>query len=167
MPEPKVSEIMRRDVPTVTPDATIATVARILADHRLTGVPVVERGEIIGIITEFDLIMREADVDVPAVLPFMDAMFVADAGIDFGEELRRVLATTARQLMSSPVYNIRASATINQIATLMVNKSVNTIPVVDQANHLVGIVTRADLVRIIARLENADQRPSPATPATE
>lgn len=167
MPDPTVAEIMRTEVPVVAPDATVATVARLMAEHQLPGIPVVRDGEIIGIITESDLIARQADVDVPEVFPFLDAMLVADGGRDFNEELRHVLATTAEQLMTSPVFNIRSSASLEQIATLMLNERVNPVPVIDEQLSLVGIISRADLVRVIARLENADSSTSAVPPGSE
>lgn len=158
-PEPTVKQIMRTDGQTVPPDATIATIARLMADNRLAGLPVVENGEVIGIVTEADLIARQVDVTVPSTYPFWDAIFVADAGRDFDEELRKVLAVTARDLMSSPVINIRQNASLTQLATLILDEKVNPVPVLDDDYNLVGIVSRADLVRVIASLENADSAP--------
>jgi len=159
-----VADLMRTDVPTVAPSDSIATVARLMAEHGVPGVPVVDRGELVGIVTEGDLVAREADVSFPTVVPWLDAIFVADAGSDFDDDLRRVLAVTAGDLMSAPVYNIRASATLEQLATLMVERRVNPVPVVaDDDLRLVGIVSRADLVRVIARLESTgtDVAPDP------
>jgi CBS domain-containing protein len=153
-PDPTVREIMQTDVPTVSPDDTVPTVANLMATFSLKGVPVVEDGKMIGIITDSDIIARQADVDAPTVVPFLDAILVADAGRDYREEVRRALAVNARQLMSSPVISIRQSATLEQIATLMIDEGVNPVPVLDDDNNLVGIVSRGDLVRVIARLES-------------
>ena len=153
MPEATVRDLMRPDVPTVASTDSIATVARILSESGLPGIPVVEDGEIVGIVTEKDLIAREADVEVPTPLPFLDAIFVLDGGRNFDEEMRHVLAVTAGQLMTSPVFNILDTATLSQVATLMIDEGVNPVPVVDAAHQLVGIVSRSDLVRVIARLE--------------
>lgn len=153
---PSVTAIMRRDVPVAAPDDSIATIARLLVDHRLPGLPVVENGELIGIITEFDLIVRQADVEVPTPVPFLDAIFIADAGPDFDEELRRVLAFDARHLMTAPVVSVRSSATLSEVATLMVDRNVNPLPVLDDQLQLIGLVSRADLVRVISSLENED-----------
>jgi CBS domain-containing protein len=158
---------MRTDVPTVAPGDSVATVARLLVTSGLPGVPVVADGEIVGIVTEADLIAREADVEVPPVVPFLDAIFVADGGRDFDEELRHVLSTTAGELMSSPVYNIRSNATLAQAATLMVERHVNPIPVVDDDLNLVGILSRTDLVRLIAQLETDDATEVPAVEGAE
>lgn len=155
MPEATVRDLMRTDVPVASISDSIATVARLLVESGLPGVPVVEDGDIVGIVTEKDLVAREADVAVPTPLPFLDAIFLLDGGRDFGEDLRHVLAVTAGDLMTSPVFNIRDTATLSQVATLMLDEGVNPIPVVDDTRQLVGIVSRADIVRVIAKLEAA------------
>jgi CBS domain-containing protein len=162
MAEATVRELMRTDVPTVAPADSIATVARLMAQSGLPGVPVIDAGEIVGIITEKDVIERQADVDVPAPVGFFDAIFTVDAGQDFDDELRHVFAVTAGELMTSPVYNIRETATLSQVATLMIDRDVNPVPVVDESLRLVGIVSRSDLVRLIARLE-ADSSDQPSS----
>lgn len=151
--EPTVAEIMRRDVPAIAPEESVAAVARILAEAGLPGVPVLREGLLVGIVTESDLVFRQADLSVPTVVPYLDAILVADAGTPFDDDLRRVLAVTAGDLMTSRVYTIRQSASLEQVATLMVERRVNPVPVVDDSNTLVGLVSRADLVRVIARLE--------------
>jgi CBS domain-containing protein len=156
MADPTVADIMRTDVPVASPNDSIATVARMMAVSGLPGVPVVEDGEIIGIITESDMIARDADVEVPTPVPFLDAIFSVDWGRDFEEDLRHVFAVTARELMTHPVINIKQSATLQQLATVMIDEGVNPVPVLDDALELVGIVSRADLVRVVAKLESAD-----------
>ena len=154
--DPLVTQIMRSGVPTVSPDASIGETARILVEHQVPGVAVVEKGKLIGIITEADLIAREADVDVPTPVPFLDAIFMADAGPDFDDEMRKVLAVNARQLMTSPVISIRDTATLTEVATLMVDRRINPVPVLDDGLQVVGMVSRSDLVRIISALENQE-----------
>ena len=149
-----VREIMRTDVPIVAPDDSVARVSRVLSDSNLPGVPVVEDGAVIGIVTDKDIIQREASISSPTVVPFLDAFFVLDAGRDLDDELQRVLATSARDLMTEPVINIRDSATLEETATVMLDMGVSVLPVLDDANALVGIVSRHDLVNVIARLES-------------
>ena len=151
-----VERIMRRDVPEIGPNDSVAVVAKTLVDHRLAGVPVVDNGEVIGIITESDIIQREADIDAPTPVPFLDAIFVADAGPLYENEVRRALAIDARMLMSSPVTNIRRSATLTEVATVMIDRHLKVLPVLDEEDRLVGVVSRADLVRVIAELENQE-----------
>jgi CBS domain-containing protein len=145
---------MHTHVTKVGPDDPVSKIALALTRSGISGVPVVEDGEVIGIITETDIIQRQADVSMPTYVSFWDRIFVLDVGPDYEEEIRHVLATDARSLMTSPVYNIRDNATLEEVATVMIDHSIGVLPVLDPENQLVGIVTRKDLVKMIAKLEN-------------
>lgn len=148
------SDIMPQGVPPVDPTTSVSQVLRVLVDYDVAGVAVVENDEIVGIITESDIVARQADVEAPTPVPFLDAIFVADAGRPYEEEVRRALAIDARMLMSSPVTSIRSNATLEEIATVMSDLDLHPLPVVDDHGRYVGIVSRRDLVRVIAELEN-------------
>jgi CBS domain-containing protein len=152
--EPTVRDVMRQEVPVASPATPIAELARLMVEHRVPGLPIIDRGELVGIVTEADLIQREATVDMPSIVTFLDAVIVADAGTPFEEELRRVVATTAEELMTSPVISIRDSATVAELATLMLQQRVNPVPVVDDTRQIVGLATRSGLIALIARLES-------------
>ena len=153
--EPSVRDVMRSEVPTASPSTPIAELARLMVEHRVPGLPVIAGGELVGIVTEADLIQREATVDMPSIATFFDAVIVADGGTPFEEEFRRVVATTAEELMSAPVISIRDSATVAELATLMLQQRVNPVPVVDDDRKIIGLATRSGLVELIARLESA------------
>lgn len=152
---PTVKDLMRREFPVATPDTTIAELARMMVEQRVPGVPVVKDGELVGIVTEADLIQREATVDTPSVTVILDAVIVGDAGKPFEQELRHVLATTAGELMTAPVISIRDDATPSELATLMMQRLINPVPVVDASRQIIGLATRSGLVELIARLESA------------
>lgn len=152
--ELSVRDVMRREVPIAGVAASVGELARLMVDHRVPGVPIIDDGELVGIVTEGDLIQREANVDIPAVATLFDAVLMADAGEPFEEELRHVLATTAGELMSAPVISIRDFATLSELATLMMQERVNPVPVVNDARQIVGLATRTGLVEMIARLES-------------
>lgn len=154
--DPLVTQIMRTDVPVISPSTTIGETARILVEYKVPGVTVVENNKVIGLVTEADLIAREADVDVPTPVPFLDAIFMAHAGPNFDDEMRKVTAVNARQLMTSPVISVRSNATLTEVATLMVDRRINPVPVLDEHLNVVGLVSRSDLVRIISALENQE-----------
>jgi CBS domain-containing protein len=149
-----VKDVMQQEVPVADPTTTIAELAKMMVEHRVPGVPVVRDGELIGIVTEADLIQREANVEAPNITTFFDAIIVADAGTPFEEELRRVVATTAEELMSAPVISIRDIATVSELATLMLRERINPVPVVDHNRQIVGLATRTGVVKHIARLES-------------
>lgn len=152
-PELTAVDIMPAGVPSVSPDATIAEVLRVMVDYDVAGVAVVENDEIVGIITESDVVARQADVETPLSVPFLDAIFVVDAGRSYEDDIRKALAINAHQLMTAPVTSIRSIATLDQIATVMMERDVHPMPVVNERNQYLGIVSRRDLVRVIAELE--------------
>lgn len=122
----KVKELMTANVATVGPDASLKEVASILADLRISGLPVVgEDGRVLGVVSEGDIVEKEAD----------------------GWPGR-----TAGEAMTSPVVTIEADQPVAKAAKLMVEKGVNRLPV-QSGGQLVGIVSRADLVRAFLRYD--------------
>ena len=147
----RVTEIMTPDVVTVGPDTPINEVARVMVEYDISGVPVVDGdGALVGIITEFDMIARQADYDAPISSVFFDALIVMPE--PHGEEkLRKILATRAEELMTRTVYSIREDASIEEVASLMFERRVNPVPVVGLEGAVIGIVSRSDIVRLMAR----------------
>lgn len=145
-----VASIMTRDVVSVTSETPIQDVVRLMLQHHISGLPVVDAGRLVGIVTESDVVSREIGVDAPAFATFLDAIFVLpwDRSDD---ELKRVLATTASGIMSAPVRTIGATATIHEVADVMFKQHVNPVPVVDGSGQIVGIVSRSDVLRLIAQ----------------
>ncbi|MFA1547938.1 CBS domain-containing protein [Actinomadura chokoriensis] len=142
MKRPTVGTVMTSDVVTVTPDASFKNVINTLADHEISGVPVVDgEGRVIGVVTEADLLRR------------------ATAG-QSGRPRRRPRpalepsqATTAGEAMSSPVITTTAGTTIAEAARTMCRHRVKRLPVVDPDGRPVGIVSRADLLRVFLRTD--------------
>ena len=90
---------------------------------------------------------------MPSIVTFLDAVIVADAGTPFEEELRRVVATTAEELMTSPVISIRDSATVAELATLMLQQQIN--PYLSWTTRgRSSVLPRSGLIELIARLES-------------
>jgi CBS domain-containing protein len=140
----------------------VPQVARLLWEHQLTGIPVVEGQRVVGVITEFDLISRETEYEAPLYFVFLDAYFRIP-GTTHEDQLRRILATTAGELMSSPAVTVTPDTTIQDVATIMYEKRVNPVPVVDENGRLVGIVSRSDIVRLMVREEAGHQNEAGAT----
>lgn len=143
-----VTNIMTASVISVTRDTPVAEIARRMCEHAISGIPVVEDGAVIGIVTEVDIVSREIDVDPPAYGTFLDAIFRLpwDRSDD---EIRRVLATTAGELMTSPVETVTTDASLRDVANLMFKRKVNPVPVIDDSGKLAGIVSRSDIVRLM------------------
>lgn len=151
--EQPVTQVMTHDVFAVREDVTIPTVARTMCDRDISGLPVIDAdGMLVGIITEMDIVSHEIQVDTPTYVPFLDAIFRMP-GDTSEDDIRRVLATTAADLMTTPVYSVTVDATVRDVATLMFERRVNPVPVLDHQNRVVGIVSRSDIVRLIAEAE--------------
>ncbi len=147
----RVTEIMTAQIATVEPGTPIAEVARLMVRADISGVPVIDpaNGELVGLITELEMIERQTNFDMPTYTRVLDATFVI-AERDSEEKLARILATTARELMQETVYSIREDASIEEVATLMFERKVNPVPVISLDGQVIGIVSRSDIVRLMA-----------------
>jgi CBS domain-containing protein len=142
---------MTRDVIMVHRDATVPDMARLMWQHRISGLPVVDdAGALIGIVTELDMMLRNANLHVPRYLRVLDVMIPLGNPREFDEEMRRALGTTAADLMTPHVLTVQSTADLADLATLMVDKRVNPVPVVDDG-RMVGIVSRSDFIQLMAQ----------------
>jgi CBS domain-containing protein len=144
----KAREIMTPNVVTLTPDAPIQEIARVFRRLGITGAPVVEGGRVIGIVTEIDLIARHARPHQPLYLPLLDAKIPLRGQREYRELVRRILGTTARDIMTVPVKTVDADADLEEVATLMVESKANPVPVLEN-RKLVGIIGHTDLIQHI------------------
>jgi CBS domain-containing protein len=149
----EITDIMTRDVVTVRPETSLKDVAGILVERRISGVPVVaERGEVVGVVSEADILFKER-------WPFERKGRLAWVFDHHGMEGQAKLeAHTAAEAMTSPAKTIAPWRDVSVAAAQMLEAGVNRLPVVDTAGRLVGIVTRADLVRAFARSDAEIER---------
>lgn len=147
-------DIMTKEVITVGPEDTVQDAARLLADHKISGLPVVnERREVVGIVSEGDFIVRTQKLKVPSYIQILGGVIYLDDPRDFKEELRKVAAYLVKDIMTEEVETVDEETEVEELATIMFEEGVNRIPVVDADNRLVGIVSRADIVRSLAQKE--------------
>lgn len=141
----KVKDLMTRDVATVPPEALLKDVAVILVARGISGLPVTDvSGDVLGVVSEADFLVKER-----GEIPRGGRLRSWLTG-ESGETREKLTARTAGEAMTSPAVTIEASRTVAQAAALMIERGVNRLPVLD-GRRLVGIVTRADLVRAFAR----------------
>jgi CBS domain-containing protein len=148
--ELKVRDIMQTDVITVGPATTVRELADILAEHKISGVPVVD-GErrVLGMVSEADVILQDADLHFPYYIQFLDSVIYLQSLGKFEERFRKAFGSKVTEVMSAEVFTISADASVRDAATLMADRKVNRLPVVE-GGRLVGIVTRGDIVQAIA-----------------
>lgn len=158
------SELMSSPAITVGPETPIREVAAIMRKNQISGVPVVdEAGTLLGLVTEINLIMRNAPIIGPNYISVLSGLIPIDLG-QYGryrEQLRQVLATTAGELMAQEVEVVASDTELDTIMSLMENPEIISLPVLEE-ERVIGIVTRTDLVRLIEQLEMAADEPSEA-----
>ena len=146
----KVSSVMTEEVVRVGYGTPFKEVARLLAEHRISGLPVVEEDEkVIGVISETDLMVRQAETPDP--YEPKRRFRLADLTRSARKQAAKAQARTAGQLMTEPPVTVRADATIVEAARTMAQRRVERLPVVDEEERLVGIVTRRDLLQVFLR----------------
>ncbi|MEV1011785.1 CBS domain-containing protein [Streptomyces sp. NPDC049881] len=142
MKHDKVGSVMTTDVVRAEYGTPFKEVARLLADHRISGLPVVDEDDkVLGVVSETDLMARQAR---PADAP---TRRLARPRRGTGGQAAKARARTAGQLMTGPPVTVHADDTIAEAARTMAARRVERLPVLDEEDRLVGIVTRRDLLR--------------------
>ncbi|GGP94261.1 CBS domain-containing protein [Streptomyces melanogenes] len=150
MKHAKVGSVMTSDVVSAHASVPFKEVARLLAERRISGLPVVDGDDkVVGVLSETDLMARQAEADDPYEPPrrFRPVAF----GRGARARRRKARARTAGELMSCPAITVRAEDTIALAARTMAAHRVERLPVLDTEDRLVGIVTRRDLLQLFLR----------------
>lgn len=142
-------DIMTSNVITVKKDTPLTELAKILYEHHINGVPVVDDdGALIGIICESDLIRRDRKLHIPTVIAIFDWVLYLQGPKTLEKEIRRIGATTVGDLYTKDVITVSEKTPVEEIATIMSQKRVYTIPVTDEG-RLVGVIGKSDLIRAL------------------
>ena len=140
-------DIMTTEVMTVKEETPLKELAEIFYENRINGVPVVDdEGLLIGIICESDLIRKDKKLHIPTVVALFDAVFYLESSKNIEKEIEEISATTVSDLFTREVVTVGEKTAIDEIATIMTQKKIYTIPVMD-GERLVGIVGKGDVIR--------------------
>ena len=149
----KVSEVMSREVITVSDLDSVENCARLLQEHNISGLPVLDKsGKVVGIVTEGDLIRRASRIKTPGYLEILGGLIYLGSPGKFVDGLKRAMSLEAGQLMSKNVVSVLPGDSIEDAATLMVEKRINRLPVIDEEGSLVGILSRRDIMANIYKV---------------
>ena len=150
MAELKARDIMTPDPITVAPDAGVVEAARLMTDNNVGALPVIDDGRLVGLVTEGDLIMQDVRIEYPTYIQLLDGFIMyPPAHARFEHELKKAVAATVEDVMTAEPVTVSADAPIEDVATLLSERDVSRLPVLD-AGRLVGIVSKHDIVRAIA-----------------
>ncbi len=145
----KAKDVMTRDVVTVTPETGVTEIARLLLEKRFNGVPVVNlNGDLVGVISQSDLIAEQKKLPIPSVFTILDAFIPIYPPGKMAKEVQKIAAMKASEAMTAHPVTVGPEESIDEIASIMVNKSIYTIPVLE-GGKLVGVVGKEDILRTL------------------
>lgn len=138
---PKAEDIMTKEVISITPDAPLEEAIRLLKEHHISGMPVVDKeNRVTGVITETDIIAALTGKHRPSIF-------------DIFKKRTEKAPEYVRDVMTSRAITVNPGTPIYDIANIFTQKKINRVPVVNEQNALLGIVARADIVRAYDRVK--------------
>ena len=144
-------DIMTTEVVKVHPGDTVDEVIKLLVDNRISGIPVVDDDDVvIGVVTEADLLVRTQKLHVPSYIQILGGIIYLDDPGDLKDELRKLAAIKVEDMMTANPVTVEEDTLVDEIASIMADEGINRVPVV-RAGRIVGIVSRADIIRSLAR----------------
>lgn len=146
-----VGEVMTREPILVTPQTALEEAVKILAAKKIGGLPVVDdSGKLVGVISEGDLMWQEAEVKLPSYIMLLDSVIYLENPGRYQRDLHKALGQTVGEVMSNNPLTVKPEKTVKDAARILNEKRIDRLPVIDDSGKVVGIITRGDIVRIMA-----------------
>ena len=156
-----VADVMTRNVISIAPEATVEDAAKMMLERRISGLFVVDKaGDMVGIITEGDLLHRD-ELGTERQHPWWLRLFISPA--QQASEFTHAHGRHVRDVMTTDVVSVAHDETLESVVSLMEAHHIKRVPVT-QDDRVVGVVSRSDLLRaLLARARHA--APAQATDA--
>ena len=140
-------EIMSKEVITVKTEMPVSELADLLWKKKIGGVPVVDdNGSLVGVVTESDLIDQNKKVHIPTIMTILDSMIFLENPAKLDKELKKMTGTTVGDIYSTEIVTVSENTPMYEVATIMANQKVHTLPVVEDGKVL-GVIGKADIIR--------------------
>ena len=145
----KAGDIMTKEVIAVHPETEIVQAARLLLEHHINGLPVVDQeGRLKGIICQDDLVTQQKKIPIPSYFILLDSLIPLTSQKDIEKALKKMAAVTVGEAMSTDLITVGPDTELEEIATLMVKHNIHTVPVID-GGKLLGIIGKEDILKTI------------------
>jgi len=155
-------DIMTTSIITFPLHMEVVTAAGILMENGINGAPVVnENGDMVGILCRDDLITQQKKIPLPSYFVVLDALIPLHSSRQVEKELEKIAATTVEHAMTPDPVSVHPDTPIEDIATLMVDRKIHTIPVVNENGALVGIIGKEDILKTIIPKQQEEKRTTP------
>jgi CBS domain-containing protein len=146
-----VADVMSRDPVTVTPETPLGEAIKILAERRISGLPVVDKsGKLVGVISETDLMWQETGITPPAYIMLLDSVIYLENPARYDRELHKSLGQTVGEVMTSDPITVKPDKPLRDAAQIMHERKIHRLPVLDDHGAVIGILTRGDVIRFMA-----------------
>lgn len=145
--EIKVGDIMQADWPTLVPGQTVEDTIKVFAESGISGAPVVEDGRLVGIITEGDLIFRDAEIKSPGFLDILGGLIPLGNWDEYRREAMKSAGVTVGEVMTREVITVTPDDTLSEAATIMAEERIKILPVTEEGGFR-GVITRMDILTL-------------------
>jgi CBS domain-containing protein len=146
-----VADVMTRDPITAHPETPLNEAIKILAERRISGLPVInQQNKLVGVISEADLMWQETGVQLPAHIMILDSVIYLENPGKYERDLHKALGQTVGEVMSKEVVIIAPDKSLRKAAQMLHERKAPRLMVVDAAGNLIGILTRGDIVQFMA-----------------
>ena len=146
-----LQEIMNKYPITVGKEEQLTEVAKLMVKHNLTAISVVDdNNKLIGIISEGDLLYKKVRPHAPHYINILGANIYYGGIGEYDAQFKKLVATKVEEIMTTEVITAYADAEVEVTVGAMVEKHLKNLPVVDDAYHLIGMVSRHDIMKLIA-----------------
>ena len=143
----KAKDIMTKNVRTVGTSTTVEDLARVLVEHKISGTPVVnEQDDLIGIVTENDLIRKSKKFHIPTIVRLFDAFIMLESKSSIEQEIKEMAAVTVEDIYRKEVLTVSEDTPVDEIATIMSERNIHLVPVVE-GRKLKGIIGKIDIIK--------------------
>jgi CBS domain-containing protein len=143
----RVAEISHAEWPTFGPDETVEGAIKLFAESGISGAPVVDNGRLVGIVTEGDLIFRDADIKAPGFLDILGGLIPLGSWDEYRKEALKSAGVTVDEVMTRELITISPDASLAEASTIMADKRVKILPVAE-GDALHSVITRMDILTL-------------------
>ncbi len=143
----RVADISHEEWPTLGPDQTVEGAIKLFAESGISGAPVVEDGRLVGIVTEGDLIFRDAEIKAPGFLDILGGLIPLGSWDEYRKEALKSAGVTVDEVMTRELITISPDASLAEASTIMADKRVKILPVAED-DILHGVITRMDILTL-------------------
>ncbi|BCS87048.1 CBS domain-containing protein [Pseudodesulfovibrio sediminis] len=141
-------ELMTSECITLTPETDIATAAKTLLDNKINGAPVIDDGKVVGVLCQSDLVAQQKRITLPSFFTLLDGVFPLSSQDELEAEVTKIAAAKVGDAMTPTPTFITPETSIEDIATMMANEKLYTLPVLEDGK-LVGVVGKEDVLKTL------------------